>query len=211
MQNVYTHITNYLIMPTNIIVGILAIDYLIKGKKELQLFSYYLTAAFFTQIIQYLLAVNGIHNIFIFHIFTPLQFILIALNFYQWEKEYKELYKVSIGLLSILIILNCFHSFPKHIFNSTPQDMPITAMVITSIALFIMAVRALIVTPKDYKIYFVFGVLFYFSQSSGFFYLYQQTNIALPLLEHKFSVVISHLIFSIGYINGIRRRSKRNI
>lgn len=206
MNNIYSIVSDFLILPLTIIIAILGISYIIKGSKSLKYLSYYFVVAFIVQVIQYGLAKNGIHNIFLFHLFTPVQFLLISLNFYHWEKDYTDLYKVSIGLLTVLISLACIHTFPANIFHSSAKDMPTLAMVMSSFAITIFAVRAMIVMPKDHRIYFAFGVLFYFSQSAGFFYLYQITNISLPLIEHKFAVVVSYIIFIIGYINASRSK-----
>lgn len=193
MRNIVFTLDDFILIGLNVIIASLAAIFISKVNVR-SYFSWYLIAAAFMQAVQFTLSKCGIHNIFLFHIWQPVEFALISLAFINWEDTYKDLYKYSSLIILILVTLDCM---------ITPiNSIPINSLVISSVVFTVFATRTLFSTQNRSVAIIAFGMVIYFSQSAAIFYLYQLTDIIIPLIYHKILNSASLSIFIYGYLYG---------
>jgi len=199
-------ILKYAIRTLNVIIVLGALKYLASKMNELKFISAYFVIAFLFQTAQTLIGLKGFHNIFLYHWFTPIEFVVLSINYFTWEREYSKLYIPIITGGAVAIALFCYHTYPKDIFNSSPNDIPIVAITLTCIFLLIFTIRASIVGAKNYRLFFIYGMMLYYSQNAPLLYMYQAENFLVPLVYHKVLVVICYSLYIAGYFYAFYRR-----
>lgn len=187
-----------IIVLANILLALLSVNYLTKPGK-LKLFAIYFIFAAGTEIICYSLAKAGIHNLFLFHLFVPVEFFLLGFSLSKHESKYQDLFDSAIWFIGILLTSYC---------ALTPWDsIPYLALVVESFVLFIFAIRIFYTTPNKQTVAtLAFGILFFFSQNTGTYYYYSLPDISIPLNHIEYITIISLIIYNIGMFNATRNK-----
>lgn len=194
MDNFIFKIDDWIIFIIYLILLILSIDYLASKKKEFQLFAFYIVIAFIFQVVSYFTAIFGINNLFLFHIYPPLEFLILGYTFYKWEPEQnlKGLYQASIAIIfCIIIIFAIFLSW---------TEIPVPLLLIESLTLTIFSSRA-IFTHKNKTIFLLsFGILLFFCQNALAYYHFSISQSFIPIIQLKYVEIITNTIFVIGMV-----------
>ncbi len=195
---------------------IVALCFCKKFDKSTKLFFSYLTLSAIFETIMIIWVVKGENNLWISHIFTPIEYGLLAYLLSYWQENHtiKKLMRYSIPVVIILIIsLNLSGIEPTNIFDYI--SIPITSLLLTAFSWHIlhqMSIRDTGNLLKDHKFWITAGVFIYFS--SGLFIFAMGILPQIDALYVIFQVnsgllIIRNIFFSIAmiYQNPVKQRT----
>lgn len=197
MDNGILNIIEAMILPLNLLLVIIALEMAAtnKAQKDLYFLFGYFAAALILDSAQFFYP-KGENNLFIMHLAVPLEFFLFSMTLREWETKYKELYTISIVVVTVLLSLDSFVLTPWN-------DYPMTSMVAGSLSTLVFASRSIFVSDHNTKYMFLisFGILIY-SSISAFVYPFFLTEILA--VQVKIYVTEITYIFFIGGVFSVR-------
>lgn len=109
-----------LVLLTSIIITLIILAQFSKLSKVLQVFSVFFIVSTCTELLSYVLAMNGINNVVFSHIYTLVGFWFMTIFFQQCALKYNRRFNATLILTigSIIIICNSLFIQPYNTFNS---------------------------------------------------------------------------------------------
>jgi hypothetical protein len=144
-------------------------------KRDTKILFAFFTVALITEAIVKILAYNKINNLWLFHVFTIVEYSFWVIVFSFWQKEHnvKKILKVSILIFAIIWLVNLIFSIERFSeYNNVSRS--IESILLTAIALFTIYnsyLESYVELYKNYIFCFSIGVLIYFSGNFLFFSL----------------------------------------
>lgn len=187
------NIIEAIILPLNLILVVLAVEFMTVRETKRNDLYYLFIYSFIVLVldfIQYYLSHNGENNLFINHIITPIEFFLLAMTLRSWEVKYKELYTITIVFVTTILTFHCI--------VTSWLELPLGSMVGGSIVLLIGASRSIFVSDftQKYRFLISFGIFLY-SGVSAFIYPFYLENI-LSVQLHIYITELTYILYIIG-------------
>lgn len=177
---------NNLILPLNAGMAIVAILVLVIKKYEWAYFATYVIIACFIEVYAFYLSGLGINNLFLFHVLTPIEFFLFSMTFRNWENKYKDLYTSAIGIITVLITIDCSIITPW-------VAIPVNSLVWGSLSLAVFSGRAVFSSDRDQLDRFLISM-------GAFMYFLINACIYPSLLTSLFAAQIRIYLTTITYV-----------
>lgn len=173
---------------------------------RVNLIGLYLVFYFIIQNTILILAVNGIHNSFLYHIYVPIEVFIFGFFTLSFQINSKKITLILALLLTIIIILIDI------IWSKFFTDLPVESLMVEAITITLIGMAAIpaIKIRKDYEsafFYFIFGILIASVNTLlgvGFIDL-------APELSYNIQAVVSitsHLIFTWGFYIILKSKSE---
>jgi len=187
-----------------------------KFDKITKLFFTYLALSAFFETLMIIWVIKGEHNLWIAHVFTPIEYGLLAymLSCWQENQSFKKFIRVSIPIVILLIIsLNLFDVEPTNTFDYI--SIPVTSLLLAAFSWHILHQMSIQDTGnllKNHKFWITVGIFIYFSGGLFVFAMgILPQNDALYVIFQVNSVllIIRNICFVIGimYQNPIKHRT----
>lgn len=174
-------------------------------KKDTKILFAFFTVALITEIIVKILAYNKINNLWLFHVFTIVEysFWVVVFSFWQREHKAKKILRASVFIFCMIWLLNLiFHIEHFNDYNNVSRS--IESILLTAIALFTLYncyLESEVVIYKNYIFYFSIGVLLYFSGNFMFFSLGKSIVNGLDLgIIHSTLNITANLCYLGGFL-----------
>ncbi len=169
----------------------------IEIEKEKKLFVLYIVLAFFSEVISIVTWYCNIRNVWLAHLYLPVEFILFFLILLRWENRYRKYWiagGISVGA----------YIFIDYFFLTDFSHYAIMAMSLQNFFFFLFSARILIeITTrnfipfyKDERFYVVAGIFIYTSLTSLMYLFYNFFQVLLPFYIVTFAGVSLNLMFT---------------
>lgn len=146
------------------------------------------------------LALNNISNMWLFHIFTPLEYGLLALVFSYWQRNtfLRLLLRLSIPLFAVLCLVNRLLSENLVSFDNFTSSLEGWALILISIYTLLQLRRDTSVPILGMPQFWIAAaVLIYFS---GNLPIFAFANMATVWMINHILNIISNLLFAGGFL-----------
>lgn len=169
----------------------------IEIEKEKKLFVLYIVLSFLSEAASVATYIYKIRNVWLAHLFLPVEFILFFLILLQWENRYRK-YWIAGGITIGAYI------FTDYLFLTDFSHYAIIAMSLQNLFFFLFSARILIeITTrnfipfyKDERFYVVAGIFIYTSLTSLMYLFYNFFQVLLPFYIVTFAGVSLNLMFT---------------
>lgn len=179
-------------------------------KKDLKIVLYYLIISGGINLLAVILAANSIHNLYLLHIYTIVEFAILLLFFREvfTGRRVSRIIIISIAVFTVLCIVNFIFLQSINKYNTYTRPLEGIFMIGFSLAYFEKESR--IDKAADWASYplnwIITGTLLYFS---GALFLFAFSNVVSIKLAHNIKielwnihttfVIIMYLLFAIGF------------
>lgn len=198
---------------------IVALYFYKKFDKITKLFFTYLALSAFFEALMIIWVIRGEHNLWLSHIFTPIEYGFLAymLSFWQENQAFKKFMRFSIPIVILLIIsLNLFGVEQTNTFDYI--SIPVISVLLAAFSWHILHQMSIHDTGdllKSHKFWITVGIFIYFSGGLFVFAMgILPQNEALYVIFQVNSVllIIRNICFVIGllYQNPVKQRATIN-
>jgi hypothetical protein len=178
-------------------VGVFALRRLQTGTRVL--LGYFLLLGLVEAIGLYL-ALNKISNLWLFHVFTPLEYGFLTLVFSCWQKKplLRLLLRLSIPLFALICLLNKLYLEDVSRFDNFTATLESAALILISVyTLFDLYRETASALFRDPRFWIAVAVLVYFS---GNLPVFAFANIITLWSMHHFLNITSNILFTGGFL-----------
>ncbi len=172
---------------------------IIKGKppeRGIVAFAKLMIFGFIIQALQVALALFSVNNIFLHHVYHPVEFYLTLTTFGWWNLEKKHILNAVRTVVSTILIVD--------IVMTSAKEIPSTSLMISSV--FVVAISLYVLVGwsnlKSYQRYLVLGLLLYYAENAILIMFIAKLNLNLPLVLHAIFLTISNILIILGLSNG---------
>jgi len=195
MRTLFTIATFSQLIP--VVIGVINFRFI---DKNLKVFLFYLFVAVIVGLTSLLLVYFKKENIWMLHIFTIVEFLILSLMYRIWidDKRFKNVISVFILIFSIgIILIKSFVEQSNKIDNVSLTFESILILVITSMYFIDYSLKNTIIDYFDYKFVITITLMFYFGGNIFVFALSNEIN-TWPI--HVFIGIICQLIYGFVFL-----------
>ena len=175
--------------------------------KEKKLFIIYINFALLSEIVSVSTGLNNINNIWLAHLYFPVEYFLFYLILLQWTVRYMK-YWITVGVfIGAYIVLDYFFltDFSKH--SIIALSLQNSFFFIFSASMLIeITTRNFIPFYKDERFYIATGIFIYSSLTSLMYLFYNFFNILFPFYIVSIAGATLNLFFTFAMVLYYKKR-----
>lgn len=170
--------------------------------RSLSIFFIYTVLMVVAQFIMLFLAQNRINNIWVVHLFLPVEFLCLSAQLLRWERnEFYKRHWISVSALMLVLII-----------VDQAQDINRyggLGLLLESMILFTLSLWSLyfLINSKDFeKILIAAGILTYFGTNSIICLFFNDPLLMAPIIIQTTVNIIANIIYSMGFLYAVKRK-----
>lgn len=179
----------------------------IELEKDKKLIVYYIAISFLAEITSGATSFYLIKNVWIAHIYFPLEFLFFFLILLQWVIRYRKYWIIAGVIIGTYITLDYFYltDFSKH--STLALSLQSSFFFLFSASILIeITTRNFIPFYKDDRFYIAAGIFIYSGLTSLMYLFYNAFNVLFPFYVVSLSGVCLNLFFTYSMVLYYRKR-----
>ncbi len=179
----------------------------IKIGKEKRLLFFYINLAFLSEITSYITLKYNIRNVWLAHIYFPIEFLFFFLILLQWVIRYRKYWIIAGMIIGTYIMLDYFYLTDFSKYSTLALSLQNSLFFLFSASILIeITTRNFIPFYKDDRFYIAAGIFIYSGLTSLMYLFYNAFNFLFPFYVVSLSGICLNLFFTYSMVLYYRQR-----